>query len=120
MHYGISGSKAHDSEVKRIALRDLASSRRKLPHSIRTLATDMSAKRSWLCENGRRLGDERTNYSLKTVFAIKCASASNLENALKNVILAEFRSFAFLHSQGQSRRFNAALAISDLALTADM
>ena len=56
---------------------------------------------SWLCENGRRLGGERTNCLLKTVFAVNRASASNFENKLKNVILAEFRSFAFLHSQGQ-------------------
>jgi hypothetical protein len=52
---------------------------------------------SWLCENARTLGGDRTSYSLKTDFAVKRASALNLENELKNVILAEFRSFAFSH-----------------------
>jgi len=58
---------------------------------------------SWLSENARTPGDERTSYSLKAVFAVKRASALNLENELRNVILAEFRSFAFSHSQGLKR-----------------
>src|SRR3954447_25776588 len=59
---------------------------------------------SWLCENARTLRGDRISHSLKTVFVVKRASALNLENELKNVIPAEFRSFAFLHSQGQMRR----------------
>ena len=58
---------------------------------------------SWLRENARTLRGDRTSYSLTTVFAVKRASALNLENELKNAILPEFRSFAFLHSQGHSR-----------------
>src|SRR3954452_11014663 len=55
---------------------------------------------SRLCENTRTLRGDRTSHSLKTVFVVKRASALNLENELKNVIQAEFRSFAFLHTQG--------------------
>jgi hypothetical protein len=59
---------------------------------------------SWLCENAKTLGGDRISYSLKTVLAVKRASTLNFENGLKNVILAEFRSFAFLHSQGHERQ----------------
>jgi hypothetical protein len=62
---------------------------------------------SWLCENARTLGGDRTSYSLKTVFAVNRASALNLENELKNAILAEFRSFAFSNSQGQNAKNSA-------------
>jgi hypothetical protein len=43
----------------------------------------------------------RRSYSSKTVFTPDLEGEFNLENELKNVILAAFRSFAFLHSQGQ-------------------
>jgi hypothetical protein len=74
-------------------------------HALQTLGATLKPWRkvrcgSWLCENARKLGGDRTNYSLKTNFAINRASVLNLENELKNVILAEFRSFAFSHSQG--------------------
>jgi hypothetical protein len=55
----------------------------------------------WLCENTRRLGGDRTSYSCKTVSEVKLASAFNLENELKNAILAGFDPFAFLRSRGQ-------------------
>jgi hypothetical protein len=43
---------------------------------------------------------DRRNYSSKAVLALKLASEINSESELKNQILAPFRSFAFLHSQG--------------------
>ena len=43
-----------------------------------------------MCENARTFGGDRTRYSFKTVLAVKLASAFNLENELKNVILAMF------------------------------
>lgn len=58
---------------------------------------------SWLCENARTLDGDRRSYSFTTVLAVEPAGASNLENELKNVILAGLRSFAFLPSQGQKR-----------------
>ena len=58
---------------------------------------------SWLCENARTLGGDRTSYSFKPVLGVKLASAFKLENELKNVIPAGFRSFAFLHSQGHKQ-----------------
>jgi hypothetical protein len=45
---------------------------------------------SWLCENARTLDGDRRSYSFKTVLVVKLASAFNLENELKNVILAVF------------------------------
>jgi hypothetical protein len=56
---------------------------------------------SWLCENARTLDGERRSYSVMTVLSVNLASAFNLENELKNAILAMFQTFAFLHSQGQ-------------------
>lgn len=50
----------------------------------------------------------------------KRASALNLENELKNVILPEFRSFAFSHSRGQSRRFAPQPVTSGLSPTPNM
>jgi hypothetical protein len=47
-------------------------------------------------------GDRRSN-SFKTVLAVDLASAFNMENELKNVVLAVFRSFTFSHSQGHGR-----------------
>jgi hypothetical protein len=76
---------------------------------------------SWLCENARTLGGDRTSYSFKTVLAVKLASALNLENyELQNVILAEFRSFAFLHSQGHKLPRRPRDAISGLPPKADL
>jgi len=80
----------------------------------------MSELGSWLCENARTLGGDRTSYSLMTVFAVKRANALNLENELKNVILAEFRSFAFLRSQGQHRASRRRLPWSALGPKADI
>src|SRR5258705_13738584 len=57
---------------------------------------------SWLCENARALGGDSRSYSFKAVLAVKLASAFDLENKIMNVILAVFRSFAFLHSQGRT------------------
>jgi hypothetical protein len=56
---------------------------------------------SWLCENAKTLNRDRRSYSSKTVLALKLAGVLNSENELKNVILATFRFFEFLHSQGQ-------------------
>jgi hypothetical protein len=58
---------------------------------------------SWLCENSETLELDRRSYSSKTVLALRLATAFNLDGELKNVILAVFRCFAFLHSQGHSR-----------------
>src|SRR6266480_7446260 len=58
---------------------------------------------SWLCENAKMPEGDRTSYSSKTVFTPNLASEFNSENELKNVILAAFRSFAFLHDQGHKR-----------------
>jgi hypothetical protein len=52
--------------------------------------------------------------------AVKLAGALNLENELQNVILAEFRSFAFLHSQGQRRRSAPEAMTSALPPTSDL
>jgi len=56
---------------------------------------------SWLCENAKIRDGDRRNYSSKTALTAKRASELNLPNDPKNVILAAFQSFAFLHSQGQ-------------------
>src|SRR5258705_2058496 len=58
---------------------------------------------SWLCENAKTLNRDRRSYSSKTALGLQFESAFNLEIELKNVILAAFRLFAFLHSQGQTR-----------------
>jgi len=55
---------------------------------------------SWLCENAKTLDGDRRSYSSKTALTVKRASELNLTNEPKNVILAAFQSFAFLHSQG--------------------
>ena len=54
-----------------------------------------------MCENAKTLDGDRRSYASKTVLALKVASTLNL----KNVILAAFRSFAFLYRQGHSRHF---------------
>lgn len=74
---------------------------------------------SWLCENAKTLRGDRISHSLKTVFVVKRASALNLENELKNVILAECRSFAFLHSQGHEPPARSRGVTSALACGAD-
>ena len=53
---------------------------------------------SWLCENARTPDSDRRSYSFKAVSTVKLASTFNLKRELENVILAAFRSFAFLHS----------------------
>jgi hypothetical protein len=55
---------------------------------------------SWLCENAKTRGGDRRSYSSKTALAVKRANELNLTNEPKNVTLAAFQSFAFLHSQG--------------------
>ena len=56
---------------------------------------------SWSCENAKTRDRDRRSYSSETALALNRASVLNLTNELKNVILAAFRSFAFLHTQGQ-------------------
>jgi hypothetical protein len=56
---------------------------------------------SWLCESAKTRDGDRRSYSSKTALTVKRASELNLTNGPKNVILAAFQSFAFLHSQGQ-------------------
>lgn len=56
---------------------------------------------SWLCENAKLLDDDRRSYSSKTALGHQLAIAFNFKIELKNVILVAFRTFAFLHSQGQ-------------------
>jgi hypothetical protein len=46
----------------------------------------------------------RRSHSSKTASALKRANGFNFESELKNVILAVFRSLAFLHSQGHFRK----------------
>ena len=48
------------------------------------------------------LEGDRRNCSSKIVLTLKFASALTSESELKNIILAAFRFFAFLHSQGQT------------------
>jgi hypothetical protein len=74
---------------------------------------------SWLCENASTLDVDRRSYSFRTVLAVKLASAFNLENELKNVILAVFRSFAFSHSQGHLQTCPAQDGVSASPLKAD-
>jgi hypothetical protein len=58
---------------------------------------------SWSCENAKTRDHDRRSYSSETALALNRASAFNLTNELKNAILAAFRSFAFLHTQGHLR-----------------
>ena len=60
---------------------------------------------SWPCKNTKTRDGDRRSYSSKTALTVKRASELNLPNDPKNVILAAFLSFAFLHSQGHWRRF---------------
>jgi hypothetical protein len=53
-----------------------------------------------MCENAKTLEGDRTSHSSRTVSAVEFVGPFNLENELKNVILAVFRSSAFLHRQG--------------------
>jgi hypothetical protein len=74
---------------------------------------------SWLCENAKTPEGDRRSYSSKTVLALKLAGVLNSENELKNVILAVFRFFAFLHSQGQTRKSSWPAPTSALPPKAD-
>jgi hypothetical protein len=58
----------------------------------------------WLCKNAKTIEGDRRSYSSKTISALNRANGFNFESEIKNVILATFRSLAFLHSQGQKRR----------------
>jgi hypothetical protein len=62
----------------------------------------MSPRGSWLCENAKTFDGDRS-YSSNTVVTVKLAGELNFNDKLQNLILAAFRSFAFLHSQGQNR-----------------
>jgi hypothetical protein len=71
---------------------------------------------SWLCENAKSRNGERRSYSSETALGFQLASVFNLKSELKNLILVAFRSFAFLHSQGQSRHFGRRPTTSGLPL----
>ena len=58
---------------------------------------------SWSCENAKTRDHDRRSYSSETALALNRASAFNLTNELKNAMLAAFRFFAFLHTQGHFR-----------------
>ena len=89
--------------------------------SWRITAAAHVADGSWLCENARMLDGDRRSYSFKTVLAVKLASAFNLENELKNIVLAVFRSFVFLHSaRVKMRTTHIEQNESALALIADV
>jgi hypothetical protein len=75
---------------------------------------------SWLCENAKTRDGDRRSYSSKTALTVKRASELNLPNDPKNVILAAFQSFAFLHSQGHSRRPDRVPTTSALLLKTDI
>jgi len=75
----------------------MASLRLKLAHSKGT--ADVRSG-SWLCENARSLYRNRRSHLSKTVSGIQFENTFDLEIELKNVILVEFRFFAFLRSQG--------------------
>jgi len=55
----------------------------------------------------------------KTVSGIQFENTFDLEIELKNVILVEFRFFAFLHSQGQNLKSAFVIARSALPPTTD-
>ncbi|WP_143199988.1 hypothetical protein, partial [Bradyrhizobium sp. NAS80.1] len=74
-----------------------------MPAALRDFDPADVAFGSWLCENAKALERDRRSYSSKAVLALKLARRFNLDDELKNVILAVSRSFAFLHSQGHSR-----------------
>jgi hypothetical protein len=80
----------------------------------------MSVLGSWLCENANTPEGDRRSYSSKTVSSLKLASILNSDNELKNVILAAFRSFAFLHSQGHFQTSRCVRLRSVLPLTTDI
>jgi hypothetical protein len=75
---------------------------------------------SWLCENAKLLDDDRRSYSSKTALGHQLAIAFNFKIELKNVILVAFRTFAFLHSQGQSRHFERPTITSGLPPQTDI
>jgi hypothetical protein len=64
----------------------------------------------------KRLKRDRISYSSKTALVVQHAIEFNLEVELKNIILVAFRYFEFLHSQGQTRRFDDAPIASGLHL----
>jgi hypothetical protein len=53
-----------------------------------------------LCKNAKRLKRDGISYSSKTALVVQHAIEFDLEVELKNIILAAFRYFEFLHSQG--------------------
>jgi hypothetical protein len=75
---------------------------------------------SWLCENAKALNRYRRSYSSKTVSGIQFENTFDLEIELKNVILVAFQFFAFLHSQGQKRKWRLPVAKSGLPPEADI
>ena len=70
---------------------------------------------SWLCENAKLLKNDRRSYSSKAALGHQLAIAFNFKIELKNVILVAFRTFAFLHSQGQKRKSRPCGGMSALA-----
>jgi hypothetical protein len=52
----------------------------------------------------KALNRYRRSYSSKTVSGIQFENTFDLEIELKSVILIAFQFFAFLHSQGQTRK----------------
>jgi len=56
-------------------------------------------------ENARKLDRDGRGHSSKTDLAVKLASALNVRNKPKKLILAAFRSIAFSHSQAQEQSF---------------
>ncbi len=54
------------------------------------------------------------SYSSKTASGHQLAIAFNFNIELKNVILVAFRTFAFLHSQGQKRKSRPCRGMSAL------
>ena len=73
------------------------------------LKADHFRNGSWLCEKAKTLERDRRSYPSKTVLWLKLASAFNIDDELKNVILVVFRSFAFFHSHGHFRRIRRGL-----------
>ena len=56
-----------------------------------------------LCENAKAINRDRTSHSFKTVLGAYIASAFNLKDELKNIILIALRSFEFSHGLGHKR-----------------
>ena len=85
----------------------------------------MSARGPWPCENAKTLNrDKRSysskSYSSKTVLVAQQANGFNIAIELKNIILRRVSIFEFLHSQGQSRRFDRTTATFGLPPATDI